>query len=260
MNTIKKKKQNFTIVGNGILRDNRLSFKAKGLFCYMYSMDDGWSFTIKSIATQQKDGVDSIRSALNELKELGYIEYKKYSDGRGEYFLYDEPNLENQDLDNPNSENPNLENPNMGKSNRIKNTNYTKNTNYKNKEKINKKEKLKKLLLEAFKNKKILALKDKINLSKCLDALKEIKEEELEQIASDYALYVQANKKLASRLDKYLWAYIAKDMSLVNYADANKPQVSKKTKEQEWKEYEEWKNSLFSQAYQDTEIIERGAQ
>jgi hypothetical protein len=82
----------------------------------------------------------------------------------------------------------------------------------------------------------------------------EIDDEELEQIANDYALYVQANKKMASRLDKYLWAYIAKDMSLVNYANDNKSQV-KKTKEEEWREYEEWKSSLFNQNYLDAEII-----
>lgn len=51
---ISKKKSNFTTVQNSILRDNRLSFKAKGLFCYMFSMSDGWNFTIRSIATQQK--------------------------------------------------------------------------------------------------------------------------------------------------------------------------------------------------------------
>ena len=112
------------------------------------------------------------------------------------------------------------------------------------KEKMSKNEKFKNLLLDAFKAKKILALKDKINISKCTDALKEIEDEELEQIAKDYALYVQTNKKMASRLDKYLWAYVAKDMSLVNYANDNKPQ-SAKTANDIVENYYKQKENLF---------------
>lgn len=123
-NCIKKKERDFTQVSNSFLRDERLSFKAKGLFCYMFSMSDGWNFTIRSIAKQQKDGEASVKSALDELKEFGYIKYEKHQDGSGTYYLDDEPKLEN-----PKLENPNMENPKMGKSQRIKNTNSSKNKN-----------------------------------------------------------------------------------------------------------------------------------
>ena len=119
MNKIKKKESSFTQVSNSFLRNNNISFKAKGLFCYMFSMSENWNFTLQSIATQQKDGLDSVKSAMDELKQYGYIYYEKHSNGSGTYFLNDEPNVEN----------PNVENPNLGKSTAIKNTNLDKNKN-----------------------------------------------------------------------------------------------------------------------------------
>ena len=113
MNKIKKRQSNFTQVSNTFLRDHRISFKAKGLFCYMYSMDEEWNFTLQSIAKQQNDGVGSIQSAMKELKEFGYISYEKHYDGTGTYTLNDNPNIENPNIENPNMENPNMENPNM---------------------------------------------------------------------------------------------------------------------------------------------------
>lgn len=119
MNVIKKRDSNFTTVSNSFLRDDRVSFKAKGLFCYMFSMSDGWNFTIRSIANQQKDGYDSVQSALDELKEYGFVTYEKHSDGTGTYYLDDEPKTEN----------PKMENPIMGKSTRIKKEQSNKNKN-----------------------------------------------------------------------------------------------------------------------------------
>ena len=119
MNKIKKKESKYTQVSNSFLRDKNISFKAKGLFCYMYSMDEKWNFTMQSIATQQNDGLSSIKSAMDELKEFGYIVYEKHANGKGTYHLDDVPNVEN----------PNVENPNLGKSTPIKNTNLDKNTN-----------------------------------------------------------------------------------------------------------------------------------
>lgn len=120
-NRIKKRDNNFTQVSNSFLRDNNISFKAKGLFCYMFSMNENWNFTLQSIATQQKDGLDSVKSAMDELKKYGYVTYEKLANGKGLYYLDDEPKVEN----------PNVENPNLGKSTPIKNNNSNKNNNNK---------------------------------------------------------------------------------------------------------------------------------
>lgn len=127
MNTIKKRDNNFTQVSNSFLRDNNISFKAKGLFCYMFSMSDGWNFTMQSIAAQQNDGLSSIKSAMDELKQYGYIVYEKHANGKGTYHLNDEPKVEN-----PNVENPNVGFTKEGKSTPIKNTNLNKKNNSKN--------------------------------------------------------------------------------------------------------------------------------
>lgn len=85
----------------------------------MFSMADGWNFTIRSIAKQQRDGESSVKSALDELKAMGYISYNKHQDGTGTYYLDDDPKHEN----------PNVENPNLGKPQRIKNKQLVKNKN-----------------------------------------------------------------------------------------------------------------------------------
>ena len=119
---IKKRDDKFVRVSNDFIRDKRISFKAKGLFCYMFSMDNDWNFTMKSIATQQGDGLASITSAMNELKEFGYIVYTKHFDGTGTYYLDDEPKPEN----------PYMDNTIVVKRDAIKKTNSTKKTNTKN--------------------------------------------------------------------------------------------------------------------------------
>ncbi len=121
MNQISKRETGFTQVNNDILNSTLISLKAKGLYAYMFSKPNGWNFTIRSIATQLKEGKDSIRTAMSELKDSGVIEYKKYSNGEGEYTL-------NSTIQNkPKSENPNLGNPNVGKSERISNKDTTSN-------------------------------------------------------------------------------------------------------------------------------------
>ena len=111
--SIKKQSLPFVQINNEFLNDDRLSFKAKGLFAYMFSKPDNWNFTIKSISTQQDEGVASIRSALNELKEYGYVSYKKNNDGSGEYYL--------MQVIEPQCKNPNVDNRIMQKSHRISN-------------------------------------------------------------------------------------------------------------------------------------------
>lgn len=70
-----KREQHFSIVSNDVLNDERLSFKARGLLVYMLSMKDDWKFYVKELAKHsQKDGRDSIQSALRELEAAGYLQ------------------------------------------------------------------------------------------------------------------------------------------------------------------------------------------
>jgi len=120
--TIKQEKLPYTQVVNEIIKDKTISLKAIGLFAFMshkaQMKDVKWNFTIRSMAKQMKDGEDSIRSGLQELKKCGWITYTKHTNGTGEYLLKAsiKPQQGNPDkaLDNQNRENPRRETPMKG--------------------------------------------------------------------------------------------------------------------------------------------------
>ena len=59
------------------LRDTRLSLKAIGLFSIILSLPPEWKFSIAGLATITKDGITSVRGALNELEQNGYLTRKR---------------------------------------------------------------------------------------------------------------------------------------------------------------------------------------
>ncbi len=63
---------NYTVVDNGLLNEKRLTLKSKGLLCYLLSKPEGWEIRVNHLAQQSKDGASAIRSAIKELRNLGY--------------------------------------------------------------------------------------------------------------------------------------------------------------------------------------------
>ncbi len=114
-----KQKTNFTLIANNVINDDRLSLKAIGVFTYMFSKPDNWNFTIKSMCSQMKDGERSIKGAIDELKELGYIVYYKHQDGSGDYHILYEPKLHNEDKNSPKLQNANVNTVKMAERNAI---------------------------------------------------------------------------------------------------------------------------------------------
>lgn len=93
-------KSKYGIAPNELLNNEKISLKAKGLFAYMQSKPSEWSFSIKKISSQLKEGEDSIKATLKELETFGYLERKavKKEDGKWggyDYFLYEDPMKEN---------------------------------------------------------------------------------------------------------------------------------------------------------------------
>ena len=74
-------------IPNELLMDKDLSWKAKGLFCFMAHKKDTYNFTVNSLATQFPDGKTAIRAAMDELKDKGWMIYIKKADGYGKYKL-----------------------------------------------------------------------------------------------------------------------------------------------------------------------------
>ena len=68
-----EKLANYTTLSNRHIDDSRLSLKAVGLLTYMLRLPDDWDFTLEWLARKHKDGLSSIRSAMAELEEAGYV-------------------------------------------------------------------------------------------------------------------------------------------------------------------------------------------
>lgn len=63
----------FTVIDNLVLNDELLSWKAKGLFCYLWSQADEWNFYVKEVAKHSKGGKDQVTTGLEELEKAGYL-------------------------------------------------------------------------------------------------------------------------------------------------------------------------------------------
>lgn len=106
----------YTVLNNGIFRDENLSAKSLGILAKMLSLPDNWEFSETGLCSIfKKDGRDSIRSGLKELEENGYLVRSRVRDESGkltsvEWTVSDKPMLENPMLENPMLENPMLEN------------------------------------------------------------------------------------------------------------------------------------------------------
>ncbi|MFF9705378.1 hypothetical protein ACF1FE_30030 [Streptomyces griseofuscus] len=63
----------FTQIANGLFRDSRISYKAKGIFGYVSTHRDGWKVTLAHLVAVGPDGREAIRTGLNELERHGYL-------------------------------------------------------------------------------------------------------------------------------------------------------------------------------------------
>ena len=122
-----KKEKNFTVLDNTFIKDTRLSWKAKGLMTYLLSLPDDWTIYLSEIEQHATDGKSALRSAINELKEFGYLkaEQKRENNRFAEmvYIIIENPDspftdfqqTENLQTENLNSENQTLQNTNNDK-------------------------------------------------------------------------------------------------------------------------------------------------
>ena len=96
------KSNNYSVVHNGFINDQNISFKAKGVLLYFLSKPDGWEFYIKEIAKNSKDGIDAISSAINELEKAGYIQRVLKRNEKGalsggyDYSVFEVPQVEEE--------------------------------------------------------------------------------------------------------------------------------------------------------------------
>ena len=84
MSNIKRvKKRGFTITDNKLIKDERLSWKARGIFQYLWAMPSDWNFYVDEVAKHSKDGIKALKSGLSELEKYGYLKRTMLRDEKG---------------------------------------------------------------------------------------------------------------------------------------------------------------------------------
>ena len=96
--------EDYTVMSNYHLRDERLTLKAKGLLSQMLSLPPDWDYTVAGLVAINCEKESAINSALDELKKCGYLVVTKKmpnetKSGRFEYEydIYETPRPEKQD-------------------------------------------------------------------------------------------------------------------------------------------------------------------
>jgi len=72
---ISKDKENpYVMINKGVMKDEQLSWKARGLMGYLLSLPDDWIIHLSELEKHSsKDGRESLASGIKELIDLGYI-------------------------------------------------------------------------------------------------------------------------------------------------------------------------------------------
>lgn len=77
------KKTDYTVIDNGYVRNEKLSWKAKGVMTYLLTLPSDWVINIDELVTHSSDGVTVLRSALKELEQFGYLRITRIKNEKG---------------------------------------------------------------------------------------------------------------------------------------------------------------------------------
>lgn len=126
-------------ISNDVLDDGELSFKAKGLLSYLLARSDDWEIYLSQLTDVGPDGRHAIRSAIQELREAGFLKRSVHRDEEGkfdgyEYIVYErrrDPGITDPDADSgePGSESPGMGKPVSGKPDTTKKESTNKGSN-----------------------------------------------------------------------------------------------------------------------------------
>lgn len=68
-----QKNKGYTVMSNYHLFDEQLSAKATTYLSIMLALPPTWDYTLAGLTTFKKGGLSSVRAAINELEEQGYL-------------------------------------------------------------------------------------------------------------------------------------------------------------------------------------------
>lgn len=136
--TLRKYDTGFTQVSNQILTEPNLSLKAKGIYAYLFSKPDGWTFYLNTIKREVKEGYKAFHSGIKELIDAGYIKKTQKNDNGkfgGNIYTFVTPNELNRlaktaNRQNGKPNNTNIKNNTKEKIKNKKETSLRDNSNY----------------------------------------------------------------------------------------------------------------------------------
>lgn len=70
---VRKRQNPFAQIDRSILENEELSYRAKGILCYLLSKPNNWETRIKDVINHGTEGRDAIRSAFKELRAAGHL-------------------------------------------------------------------------------------------------------------------------------------------------------------------------------------------
>ena len=115
--------RHYTPIRNDVARDDRLSYRGRGVLVRLLSNADGFQMTAADLAREGREGRGAILTALRELRAAGYIRTTKKQDEHGRWstrtFVYDTP--QPTGVQKPDSGFPDAGSPDAGFFDAIKN-------------------------------------------------------------------------------------------------------------------------------------------
>lgn len=180
------KREQFVIILSQTIKDNRLSWKARGILCYLLSLPDDWEIQFEELRGHAPDGRDSLRSGLLELEKYGYLAKRQTRNKRGqlarmEWVIYERPLTGNPLTENPLTGNPLTGNPQLLNikltKERVKpNTELTKDRTSPEKPEPEMKDDTHQLLVEALEKVTKMDMKIKSNAGRIVRTAKELRQ------------------------------------------------------------------------------------
>ena len=100
INVIKDK---YSIIPNEVFFDKRLDYRSRGLLCTIFSLPNGWEFSIHGLVALvnetdengnrlddcRGEKKDAVSAAIQHIERLGYLERIPCKDSKGQFSGYD---------------------------------------------------------------------------------------------------------------------------------------------------------------------------
>jgi hypothetical protein len=89
MSTIRRapRRTKYAVIDNDTIRDERLTWKARGLLVYLLSLPDDWTVQQSDLVARAPDGRTVVRAALRELEQAGYLWREKRRGAHGHWIV-----------------------------------------------------------------------------------------------------------------------------------------------------------------------------